>query len=161
MAQVQVLGAECVGSVVAETSPVGTDANEHDLWVLGALSAIGVLLHVGAQTAVALLADNNIRVSLALERDLVIPADDDRNAGERSQIAELARADHGIEQRLAAIGRRDPNERRLGSSVGPARRDHGESTIADELDQVRAVQRAPPRSVSPVDDSERAPAPAR
>jgi hypothetical protein len=49
----------------------------------------------------------------------------------------------------------------LGSSVGPARRDHGESTIADELDQVRAVQRAPPRSVSPVDDGERARAPAR
>lgn len=143
-AEVEILGAECVRSEVAETSPVGADADEHDLRILGALSTIGILLHVGAQTAVALGAGKNVRASLALERNLVFPADDDRNAGECLQIAELARADRGVEQQLAAIGRRDPNERRLWGSVRPARRDHRESTIADELDQVRAVQRAPP-----------------
>lgn len=96
----QLIDAERGGAIVAQPSPVGLDPHEEHLRVGGALAAVGVLLSVGAQVAVALLAVEDVSVAFELECDLVLPADDDRDARVDAQVAALARGSAGVERQL-------------------------------------------------------------
>lgn len=89
VSELKLVAPERLGAVVAEPRPVEADPDEHDAGVTRAFSPIGIPLEVGVQTAVSLGAGEDVSLSFALERDLVLLSNHQRDSRKRTQVRSL------------------------------------------------------------------------
>ena len=64
--------------VIAVPQPARTDADVHDVGIMGAFQAVRVLGEVGLQAAIVVRTRRNVGGPLALHGPLVVPTDDQR-----------------------------------------------------------------------------------
>src|ERR1035437_1320073 len=96
-----------VGAVVAVAQPVRPHPHVFDVRVGSSLAPVWELFEVGGRAADQILAQWQGCPTLTLKRDLVVPADHERDPWVRADVATLARGGQRVEYDLAFSGRSD------------------------------------------------------
>jgi hypothetical protein len=130
---------EALRTVVRVAEPSRLYADVRDALGAGTFAAIGILRQIGSEASLKIGTGEDVRGSLDLDGDLIIPADDDGRLGVALDVDVFPRPPTAVEDQFATIGRRKAYQSGLRRTVGSTRGNNGKPAGANEVDELTTV----------------------